>query len=130
MSALTDRSSPPPRETAISVGGIEVTGYHGATEAERRTGCRLRIDVQVIVAAPTRDALDDTLDYRAIERTVLDVNRCSQFNLIESLASAVAGQLLERHPEVERATVAVSKRNPVGMGRGVLPGVTATRTRR
>jgi dihydroneopterin aldolase len=113
----------------ISVTGIELLGFHGATAREQRSGCRLTVDIEGharVDRALHSDEIADTIDYRRIERTVLDVNRRSRFTLIESFANALAVELLTAHEALDDVTVSVSKREPVGMGAGVVPRVSLT----
>jgi dihydroneopterin aldolase len=121
----------PQRHTVISVSGIEVFGFHGVLEQERTHGVRLTVDVEVSCrfADGSRDALDETVDYRHLERTVRAVNRSSQYTLIESFANAIAGELMSSDKRLASVTVRVSKLEPDGMARGVTPTVTIMRER-
>jgi len=117
---------PHSRRISLTVSGIEIVGYHGATQEERRSGCRLVVDVEAsgdLGSAVAADDLQNTVDYRRVERTVLAVNRRSQYTLIESLANAIAEQLLHDHSILNAVTVRVSKRQPAGMGARVAAGV-------
>ena len=95
--------------------GMEFYGYHGDLEAERALGSRVRIDVEVradLRAAGRSDALGDTVDYVRCFQLVRDIVENRQFHLLEALAEAIAGGLLElRHAHGVR--VRVAKQPPV-----------------
>jgi dihydroneopterin aldolase len=98
--------------------GMEFYGYHGDIEAERALGGRIEVDVEVLAdlsAAGRSDALADTLDYVRCFQLVRDIVENRQFHLLEALAEAIAGVLLEqRHARGVR--VRVAKTPPVRGG--------------
>jgi dihydroneopterin aldolase len=98
--------------------GMEFYGYHGDIEAERALGGRIEVDVEVradLSAAGRSDALADTLDYVRCFQLVRDIVENHQFHLLEALAEAIAGVLLEqRHARGVR--VRVAKTPPVRGG--------------
>jgi dihydroneopterin aldolase len=98
--------------------GMEFYGYHGDIEAERALGGRYRVDVEVradLRAAGHSDALDDTLDYVRCFQLIRDTVENQQYHLLEALAEAIAGVLLEqRHAQGVR--VRVAKQPPVRGG--------------
>lgn len=97
-------------EVAIEVHGLELQGYHGALEEERREGQNFVFDVEVVAhdAGIRSDLLADTVDYTAVLARIRAVNDSRRFNLIEALAAAVADDLLERFP-ISRVRVRVRK---------------------
>ncbi len=94
----------------VEVHGLELHGYHGATERERREGQRFLFDVELVVAdaAAASDELADTVDYREVVARVREVSDGHAFTLLEALAAAVADALVARFP-VERVRVRVRK---------------------
>jgi dihydroneopterin aldolase len=88
----------------VEVHGLEVVGHHGAGEHERRDGQAFLVDVTLQVTEPAGDTLDATLDYRRVRDVVLAVNESRSFQLIETLAAAIADsireQLLVEHVQV------------------------------
>ena len=97
-------------DVLIEIQGLELTGYHGALEEERRTGQPFVFDVLLYAhdAGVRSDKLGDTVDYTAVAAAVREVSDGHRFNLIEALAAAVADVLLERFP-VSRVRVRVRK---------------------
>jgi dihydroneopterin aldolase len=82
---------------------------------EREIGVRHRVDVAMvtnIAQAAQSDQIADTIDYREVHRIVVSVGRENSFHLIETLASKIARQLLERFA-VEVVEVSVEKETPV-----------------
>jgi dihydroneopterin aldolase len=95
---------------AIELAGLELHGFHGATEEERREGQRFLFDLELTVDAQATetDNIDDTVDYRDVVATVREVSDARAYTLLEALAAATAETLLARFP-VERVLVRVRK---------------------
>jgi dihydroneopterin aldolase len=96
--------------TAIELAGLEVFGYHGVNEDERRDGQQFLYDVELEVGeAGSNDRIEDAVDYREVATCVREVSESRAFHLLEALAAAVADALLERFPA---ARVRVRVRKP------------------
>ena len=95
---------------AIELAGVELHGFHGATEEERRDGQRFLFDVELLTEARAAetDDLDDTVDYREVVAALREVSDARAYTLLEALAAACAETLLARFP-VERVRVRVRK---------------------
>jgi 7,8-dihydroneopterin aldolase/epimerase/oxygenase len=95
--------------TAIELAGLEVFGYHGVNEDERRDGQRFLYDVELDVGkAGSSDRIEDAVDYREVAACIREVSESRAFHLLEALAAAVADALLDRFP-VARVRVRVRK---------------------
>jgi len=94
----------------IELAGLELFGYHGVEEDERRHGQPFLVDLWLDVRddASRSDLLRDTVDYREIALAVREVSDANKFRLLEAFAGAVAETLLARFP-VQRARVRVRK---------------------
>ena len=92
----------------IEVTGIELRGFHGVLDEERREGQRFRFDVSVDVPEPAEDDIDAAVDYRELAACVEEVSDGTHFQLLETLAAAIADELRRRFP-VERVRVTVGK---------------------
>jgi 7,8-dihydroneopterin aldolase/epimerase/oxygenase len=92
----------------IELEGMELHGFHGVLDAEQRDGQIFRFDVSVEVAEPAADDIDAAVDYRELAACVRAVSDGSRFQLLETLAAAVADELKRRFP-VERVRVSVGK---------------------
>jgi len=81
---------------AIVVRGIRAEGKHGL-EGERDTPQPFVVDVEVpgdLAAAAAADALDATIDYGMIAKEVRDVIENESYELLESIAEAVAARVI------------------------------------
>ena len=95
--------------TTIELAGLEVFGYHGVNEDERRDGQRFLYDLELEVGeAGSSDRIEDAVDYREVAACVREVSESRAFHLLEALAAAVADALLERF-SVARVRVRVRK---------------------
>jgi dihydroneopterin aldolase len=97
-------------EVAIEIDGLELRGYHGATEREQEQGQVFLFDVLLMAhdAGVRSDQLADTVDYTKVAACVREVSESRRYNLIEALAAAVADMLIDRF-EISRARVRVRK---------------------
>ena len=96
--------------TTVEVIGLELRGYHGVNEIERRDGQRFLFDLWLEVpgTAAASDRIEDAVDYRAVVACVREVSDGRTFRLLEALSAAVADAVLARFP-VERVRVRVRK---------------------
>jgi dihydroneopterin aldolase len=97
----------------IRLSGIVLFAHLGVYEAERETGQKIRIDLELEadLEAPARsDHLSHTVDYEKVYRLVESLVTTSRFRLLEALAGSLAGKLLESFP-IQAATVRVQKPN-------------------
>ena len=94
----------------IELAGLELHGYHGVEEDERREGQRFLFDLWLDVpdTAARSDRIEDAVDYREVVATVREISDGRAYALLEALATAVADALLARFP-LERARVRVRK---------------------
>jgi 7,8-dihydroneopterin aldolase/epimerase/oxygenase len=93
----------------VELAGLEVRGAHGVEPEERERPQLFLYDLWLEVSeASTSDRLEDTVDYREVVECVEDVSGGRQFHLLEAMAAAVAGALLERFP-LDAARVRVRK---------------------
>jgi dihydroneopterin aldolase len=86
--------------TVVEIQGLELHGRHGALDEEREAGQRFLFDVRLEVgdAAARSDRLEDAVDYRHVVAAVRDVSDGRRFTLLETLARAVAEELMARFP--------------------------------
>ena len=93
----------------IELHGLEVFGHHGATEVEEREGQLFLFDVYLWPRQqPEADEIDKTIDYRDVAACVRDVSDGRRVQLLETLATSIADELIARFP-VERVRVCVRK---------------------
>ena len=96
--------------TTVEVIGLELHGFHGVNEDERRNGQRFLFDLWLEVpdAAAVSDRIEDAVDYREVVACVREVSDGRKFQLLEALSAATADAVLARFP-VERVRVRVRK---------------------
>lgn len=86
--------------TTIELAGIELFGYHGVNEDERRDGQTFVFDVWLDVPDGTgaSDLIEDTVDYREVVALVREISDGRRFQLLEALAATLADAMLARFP--------------------------------
>jgi dihydroneopterin aldolase len=97
----------------VELHGLEVFGRHGVLAEEKRDGQTFVYDLELEVDEPASDRIEDAVDYRLVADCVREVSDSRSFDLIESLAVAVADALLSRQA-VSRVRVRVRKPRPAG----------------
>lgn len=77
----------------VELRGLELFGYHGVNEAEKRDGQVFLFDVRLEVGERgADDRIESAVDYRDVARAVAEVS-ATHYDLLEALASAVADRL-------------------------------------
>ena len=95
----------------IELRAIELFGFHGVLEHERREGQRFLVDVELDYeddAAAASDRIEDAIDYREVVAAVVEVSDGRAYHLLEAFATALANELTARFP-VARVRVRVRK---------------------
>jgi dihydroneopterin aldolase len=95
----------------IELAGIELHGYHGVLDEERRLGQRFLVDLELEPAdsgAAATDDIADAVDYRDAIAVVAEVSEATAYHLLEAFAAALADELVRRLP-LRRARVRVRK---------------------
>jgi dihydroneopterin aldolase len=104
--------------------GIDATGRHGANPGEKDEPQDFVVDLDVEVRVGA-DAIDATTDYRALIAAAREVVGERSFDLVESLAQAVA-ERVAAFPGVVSATAIVHK--PAAAASNRVQGVAAAAT--
>jgi D-erythro-7,8-dihydroneopterin triphosphate epimerase len=113
----------------ILISDLSVRCIIGINEDERREKQDVLVNISLAAdlrAAGRSDVFEDSIDYRAIKKSLLSMVEDSHFYLIEALAEAIAGICL-KHSGVIEATVRVDKPGALRFARSV--GVEITRKR-
>jgi dihydroneopterin aldolase len=92
----------------IELHGLELRGFHGVNDDERRDGQSFLFDVTLDVPEPAADSIDATIDYRAVRDCVREISDGEAFQLLETLAAKVAEAIVARFP-VDAVEVRVRK---------------------
>jgi 7,8-dihydroneopterin aldolase/epimerase/oxygenase len=108
----------------LFLSGIRASGHHGARRGEKDAAQEFVVDLDLDVDA-AGDEIEATADYRAIVETVRSVVQERSFDLIETMANAIAEEVhgLEH---VGRVTAVVHK--PGAAARLEVDGVAAAAT--
>jgi dihydroneopterin aldolase len=108
----------------LFLSGIRATGRHGARSGEKDEPQDFVVDLDIEVNVGDDD-IAGTADYRGITETVRTIVDRRSFDLIESMAAAIADDLLTIE-RVVRVTAVVHK--PNAAGRLGIDGVAAAAT--
>jgi dihydroneopterin aldolase len=98
----------------VCIRGIRVVARHGVLpeEQERAQPFEIDLDIEVDLSEAARtDDLAATVDYGVLTERVVALVSSTRFGLLETLADAIAIEVLEL-VRVEAVTVAVRKLNP------------------
>ena len=89
--------------------------HHGVSAAEKQTGGRYEVDVEVkfdFEEAAQEDDLEETVCYEKVYQIVKEVVQANRFDLIERIAWRIASQVMELSVQIEYAEISVRKLNP------------------
>ena len=109
----------------IALHGMQFYASHGNNPEERSLGQPFQVDLEVeldLQAAGASDDLKDTVSYSDLYEAVRVVVEGTPRNLLETVATSITVQVLERFP-VEGVRVRVTKARPPIRG-AILGGAT------
>ena len=89
-------------------------GFHGVSPAEKETGRRFEVDLELFLdlsRAEQSDRLKDTVNYKEVYQTVNDIMTKERFSLIEAVAGRIADEIMYKF-KPESAKVRVRKKIP------------------
>ena len=82
----------------IFLHGVEANCVVGVWEWEKQITQKIVVDLDMsanISGAAATDELEDTLNYKAVAETVIDILEASRFQLIETMAEEVAKLVMQ-----------------------------------
>ncbi len=112
----------------IFLGQLEISTVIGIWEWERRIRQTVSIDLEMATdakSAARADSVEGTLNYKDVAKRVIDFVGSSEFQLIESLAEAVAGIVIK---EFGVPWVKLSVAKPGAIEGSKVVGITIERT--
>ncbi len=112
-------------EATIRLTGIRADGRHGARPGEKDQVQPFIADLELVVEVASDD-IEATADYRSVGDSVRRIVEDGSFDLIESLAGAIADAVVAL-PNVRSVTATVHK--PNAADRLDIDGVSASVTR-
>ena len=105
----------------IYLNGLAVEAVIGIYDWERRIHQPLLIDLEIgcdVKQAARTDRIEDTVNYKAITKTVIEVVQASSHQLVESLAENIATVLI-RDFKLQWLRLRINKRGAVRRTRDV-----------
>lgn len=101
----------------IIVQGLEVSGRHGCSAAERKQPQNFIVDAELFVdlsQAGKTDDLGDTVDYASVIADIHKVVSATSHNLIETVAQDIADFLLRKYFLLDAVKITMRKlKSPV-----------------
>lgn len=93
----------------IVLSGLEFHGFHGVFPEEAKLGARFIVDLELFTDFPEQDEHEKTVDYAMIYELIRNEVIDERYDLIESLAQAIALRVLKEQSRVVRVIVRVHK---------------------
>ena len=110
-------------ETKIRLKNIQLYGWHGIADKEKKMGQRFEIDIEVSASLDSAIDSDDinlTVNYSDLYDKVVSIFLEKKYNLIESLAKKIARSIIK---EFNVADCKVTIRKPDAPINGILEAV-------
>lgn len=98
----------------IEIEGMEFFAYHGHYDVEQKVGNKFLVDIALETdcsKAAKSDQLEDALDYQKVYSIVKEQMGIVS-NLLEHVGGRILSELKNQFPEIENASVKISKMNP------------------
>ena len=120
-----------PQYDTIRIEQLVLDCIIGINPWERLTKQRITIDIEInadLSAAGKSDAIEDTINYRAISKAVTSEIEASSYGLVEALAARVAEICLDLENEKAQSVV-ITVRKPGAVRKASAVGVIVRRSR-
>src|SRR5262245_35966011 len=114
----------------LVIEGIRFRCIIGVTDRERESPREIIADLHVGVdfeKAAASDSIQDTVDYRALTRRLVEAGEGSRFRLIEALATHLVRVILDEFPPVKEVRVEIEKPGALSAARTVRAVASAER---
>jgi dihydroneopterin aldolase len=95
-----DEEGHPEPEVTIEISGLSLYTHVGVSEAERKIGQRLLLDLRIDVGdvdATVTDRIEDTVDYGQVCQMVNLVAQQRTYKTLERLCAAIADRVIEQY---------------------------------
>ena len=113
----------------IQIENMEFYAFHGCYNQEQVVGNRFLVDLEIsanLEKATLSDNIEDTLNYQNAYDIVKE-QMSIKSRLLENVAGRILDKLFSRFPDIEKASVRVSKMNPPMGGQMERVSVTLSR---
>jgi len=100
--------------TKLTLKNMLFFGRHGVSDAEKRLGQKIEVDVEIVANltnAAQNDDLTQTINYAELYHLTRQVVEQEQFNLIEGIGYAILNLIREKY-QPQKITVRVRKPQP------------------
>lgn len=114
----------------IIIKNLLVRGIIGINDWERKTRQDILVNIDIfspISKSATSDQIDDTVNYRTITKSIINLIENTEFFLVEALATEIAKMCLTNYP-IEKIMVRIEKPLAVRFAQSV--GVEIVRSRK
>ncbi|PTN07337.1 dihydroneopterin aldolase [Mangrovibacterium marinum] len=98
----------------IELEGMEFYAYHGHYDFEQQVGARFQVSATIHTdcsKAGQTDNLDDALNYQKIYDIISEEMKVPSA-LLEHVCTRIIDQIYRSFPDIEKATIKLSKMNP------------------
>jgi dihydroneopterin aldolase len=105
----------------VFIQGLKIDCVIGIYDWEREIRQDIVLDIEMsadIKAASDTDHIDQTLDYKAVSKRLIEFVQASQFQLVETLAEKIT-QIIINEFEVEKVKLTLNKGKAVTGAQGV-----------
>jgi dihydroneopterin aldolase len=102
----------------IALKGVEVFAKIGVLPEERQVGRKFLIDIELkcsLQKVSKSDNIEDVFSYEIISRAVYH-HLQSEYHLMEAACRAIAEEIIEKAPEIEKLMVRMQKMSPLMKG--------------
>lgn len=115
----------------LFIEGLEFYAHHGVPDAEQEIGHRYAVDLELDVRekATQSDRVEDTVDYAAVARALIDAAQGTRYRTLERLAAALCDTLFESFASVVEVRMRLAKRLPPAPILAEVAGVEIVRSR-
>lgn len=99
----------------ILVKDLNLFGYHGVKESEKKDGQNFCFNIEILLNKNSflnGDDLENTINYSEVIRLVKKINSSNKFNLLETFSQTIAEDIMKMSPLVEKVTVKIEKTSP------------------
>ena len=86
-------------ESKIRLQNIQLYGWHGVADEEKKIGQHFEIDIEVSFNchhAIQKDNINDTVNYSSMYDFIVTIFSSKKYNLIEALAGDIASSLIKK----------------------------------
>lgn len=103
-----------PSLTRLSINNAEFYGYHGVKDEEKKLGGKYQVDLDMYYRATNaviNDDVKDAVNYEEAMFCIAEVLSDDSYNLIETAANEILNMIMDKFPNLVKATVRIRKLN-------------------